>query len=765
MAWTVMYDVMQWMDANGDPASGYVLKAYLPGTTTATNIAIDKNGGSPQATITLNAEGKPEVSGNEIVPFIDREYKWAIFANATDAAANSNPYAGFYDNIPQVSSAETETVRYFDTVANMQAADDLSVGEALRIGERDSQLFNVIASTTNNGYDVIDGTGSSVSVRLDVLSIMPLRAFGTAGDNSTDDNGAIQAAFDSKARILLGHPDDIYLSNSQLDMGTGQTLDLCGSELRFDESGLVRYLVTNDDCTVKNGTVRSVTADVTVRGAEYQQPIVIGYSNSLTDFVKNVLVENVTLSSTSPEGNALFVFGACDNILCQNITIEAGSNLGEPIGGHWSVEPGGDETQGTGHPNNVTFRNVTIGAQTYGGAGAIFCSAVRGFVFENITVESYTGDAVMQVFAGDHGFTYANDNFGEDIGSVITVNNLQGIGTKGVIVEMQDTLEAQVTWPSNITISNSGVQSSSTTTTSSRGLEIGSVDNLRVENCSFDLFYNGIFLNSEVNDMVIEGSRFTNCYKSGVDADNSANCSNLTFKKVRFDSSNTAGGTGYDMIFGSYIDGINIEECIFNSANTTFSVNASSSEPPRNMRVINNHVENAGGTPFVFGSSSSFGICELFTGNTLSESLDLNIRGGQNLVAYSNTGIQNTKTPMREFNGPNSNPAYGTYHPGDRFYIETPTSASKIGRVCTAGGSEGTYSEGVTATTNGTTTVTLSAESNVLRKNDYVTINSTNVRIVSLSGTTLEASSTIAAGSGLAITYTGGTYVTWGATD
>lgn len=88
------------VDAAGTAGSGYVLKAYLPGTTTTTSIAIDSSGSSPQSTITANAEGKWEVSGNEITPFIDRLHKWGIFASAAQAAANTPFYMGPFDNIP-----------------------------------------------------------------------------------------------------------------------------------------------------------------------------------------------------------------------------------------------------------------------------------------------------------------------------------------------------------------------------------------------------------------------------------------------------------------------------------------------------------------------------------------------------------------------------------------------------------------------------------------------------------------------------------------
>lgn len=95
------------VDAAGTAGSGYVLKAFLPGTTTSTSIAIDGDGSSPQTSITANAEGKWEVTGNEILPYIDRTHKWGIFANATDATANTPFYMGPFDNVEKVSTVST----------------------------------------------------------------------------------------------------------------------------------------------------------------------------------------------------------------------------------------------------------------------------------------------------------------------------------------------------------------------------------------------------------------------------------------------------------------------------------------------------------------------------------------------------------------------------------------------------------------------------------------------------------------------------------
>lgn len=107
---TVMADVPNPIfDSNGDPFSGAVLKAFLPGGgTTSTSIFIDSSGSSPQASITYNAEGQLEVTGNEILPYIDRTHKWGIFANAVDAAANTPFYMGPFDNVEVTTAGAPE---------------------------------------------------------------------------------------------------------------------------------------------------------------------------------------------------------------------------------------------------------------------------------------------------------------------------------------------------------------------------------------------------------------------------------------------------------------------------------------------------------------------------------------------------------------------------------------------------------------------------------------------------------------------------------
>lgn len=279
MAWTVMYDVMQWVDANGDPASGYVLKAYLPGTTTPTSIAIDKDGSSPQATITFNAEGKPEVSGNEIVPFIDREYKWAIFRNASDASANSSPFAGFYDNIPQYVRADDAAAVYptfnelTTTTMKNHTNRDYIVGDAIQTaafstGNGGGGIYDAITTGVTAGVDLPDGgeiiqsvSNPLISFKLRRSIINDVATFGIIPDGSdnTARYTAMIAALDDGENIFFSG-NGVYIGNFvsesksfNIDLGAATLTNYSTTEdiLRIGAKTATEYAVT--ESTLNNG--------------------------------------------------------------------------------------------------------------------------------------------------------------------------------------------------------------------------------------------------------------------------------------------------------------------------------------------------------------------------------------------------------------------------------------------------------------------------------------------------------------------------------
>ncbi|MDB4726141.1 glycoside hydrolase family 55 protein [bacterium] len=271
MTWSKMSDVPNPIfDANGDPYSGAVLKAYLPGTTTTTSIAIDSSGSSPQTTITANANGAWEVSGNEVVPHIDRKHKWAIFANAAHATANTPAYMGFFDNIEAIATGDVPS---YDSIADAYAADLTNFNQI----KTDSYLggwASTVAGPKGGATYYKDGTTGSESsmyanlngfydangdgFRLYINDSIDVTTFGATGDGSTDDYTAITAAItvtDSGGSVFF--PEGVYnIGANTITMPAkliklyGNTYSRSGAGTRITGSGAI----TVDTTALASGT-------------------------------------------------------------------------------------------------------------------------------------------------------------------------------------------------------------------------------------------------------------------------------------------------------------------------------------------------------------------------------------------------------------------------------------------------------------------------------------------------------------------------------
>jgi len=132
----------QFLDANGDPYSGAVLKAYQVGTTTNISFATDNTGGTTAATITLNASGYPEVSAAQVIPHLDQDYKLALYP--TQAAANSD--SGAIYTIDNITSFPTDLNNAkLTSVGNGTARTD-----AINVGQVQDGQFTSYGTTAGS---------------------------------------------------------------------------------------------------------------------------------------------------------------------------------------------------------------------------------------------------------------------------------------------------------------------------------------------------------------------------------------------------------------------------------------------------------------------------------------------------------------------------------------------------------------------------------------------------------------------------------------
>jgi len=410
--WTKMVSVPNpiIVDAAGTAGSGYVLKAYTPGTTTAISIEISTAGGSPQSTITANSEGKWEVSGNEVIPYIDRTCKWAIFATAAHATANTPAYMGFFDNVPQSSSGlTTETV--YETVAIMVADSTLSVGDHVRtlgylaIGDGGGNEYDVVAAATGT----VDG-GQYINLAThQALGLFPsgsvnTKQFGVATDNTGDQSTAVQAAYDFCDGDVAGTSGLLFLIAGDYRVTSGLVFD---KRVRVLGAG---NQITDIKCV---GTFDGILT-------QYGQPIsgfridgtgltgrgmVLGSSTATGATSANIQLSDIVVNGCSSHGIEIISgdIGTLENVGCTNnggdgIRVKGKSGeIATASCNAWSIKGGLDLRSNTGYglrimdnggsaSNNWMGQGLVIQENTAGGVRietlahqlSMYCEANQG---------------------------------------------------------------------------------------------------------------------------------------------------------------------------------------------------------------------------------------------------------------------------------------------------------------------------------------------------------------------------------------------------
>lgn len=116
---------LQYVDSNGDPYSGAVLKFYEDGTSTTLTAASDNAGATTFTSVALNSSGYPAVSGNEVVIYLQEDYKMVLYPDQSSADANTGAVWSV-DNLC-INVDETFDSATFGTI---QVNDVVKVGSA-----------------------------------------------------------------------------------------------------------------------------------------------------------------------------------------------------------------------------------------------------------------------------------------------------------------------------------------------------------------------------------------------------------------------------------------------------------------------------------------------------------------------------------------------------------------------------------------------------------------------------------------------------------
>ena len=147
----ITHTLPQYVDLNGDPYSGAVLKAYSKGTSTNINFATDNTGATLVASIALNASGYPEVSGSQVLPHLEEDYKLSLYP--TQAAADADTGAIWtIDNITAFSTSLGGSK--LSSMGNGTLRDD-----AITVGQVQDSEFTSLG-TTGGSADAYTATPS-----------------------------------------------------------------------------------------------------------------------------------------------------------------------------------------------------------------------------------------------------------------------------------------------------------------------------------------------------------------------------------------------------------------------------------------------------------------------------------------------------------------------------------------------------------------------------------------------------------------------------
>jgi len=230
----------QYQKNDGTIASGYYLKFYAEGTTTAIKMATNETGGTKLDKCLINTSGYP-VNGSSAVfiPHINQDYKAVLYKTEEDANSDTTANADWVvDNLKTIGVNDAISVTNITALKALDAtiylyAQTMGYSTAKDGGHGFYYFVNGDATTADDATVIADDAGAGRWFLLPGDNIN-VKQFGAKGDDSTDDSPAIVAAIDyicnGNNPKTLHFPDGTYLFNtpkgSQFGSGTDRSITM-----------------------------------------------------------------------------------------------------------------------------------------------------------------------------------------------------------------------------------------------------------------------------------------------------------------------------------------------------------------------------------------------------------------------------------------------------------------------------------------------------------------------------------------------------------
>lgn len=246
----IAFTVPQYVDVNGDPYSGAVLKPYRAGTTTNIVFANDSAGTTTAGSVQLNANGFPELSGNIIIPHIAETYKLALYPN--QAAADSD--TGAIWTIDNITLSGVDVSRFVNYAPDTGSANNYVISPSPAITSYvTGQIITLIPANTNTGAStlIVNGLAAQDIVRPDGSAL-------NAGDMV--DTGAYTLVYNG-TNFTLNNPSTVEISKDTSPQ-LGSFLDTNGHMVQWSKGADVASAAALP--ILKDGNFFDVTGTTTI---------------------------------------------------------------------------------------------------------------------------------------------------------------------------------------------------------------------------------------------------------------------------------------------------------------------------------------------------------------------------------------------------------------------------------------------------------------------------------------------------------------------
>jgi hypothetical protein len=293
MAWLpIAQTVPQYVDGNGDPYSGAVLKFYEDGTTTNTNMATDDTGGTTLADVVLDANGYPSNGGSVFIPHIDQKYKLALYP--TEAAADADTGAIWtIDNLtaPVISASGTDEL-------SKVSSNDTTAG----------YLNGKLIVGTNTVFtENSDGGNETLTIDIDTVYLAE-RA----------DHAETPAAGSAEVWIKSDTPNTLYFTD---DAGTD-------FQIGGDNTPGVLQVVNTNTGTQSSGTTLIPRDDTIPQNTEGDEYMTLAITPN--DTANNLKIEVTWIGSNSVANNlivALFQDSTADALAVAEVYLQSAGGI------------------------------------------------------------------------------------------------------------------------------------------------------------------------------------------------------------------------------------------------------------------------------------------------------------------------------------------------------------------------------------------------------------------------------------------------------